>query len=254
MPYKAVVLDFGGVLFAWKKQTKPSGVPGMLIKQIMSSPTWSDYECGHISRERCYLMLSDKYSIEFEDLDACFQGSRESLIYDATLLDFARTISEEQGISIFAMTNIGHKDFAYIRNNVQGVEWGIFDRVFPSYEASARKPDPNFYKHFLSQVDIDPAGIIYVDDKVDNVITARSLGMKGIVFTSAQQVMQAVKNTIYDPVQRAVDYLVLNAGGHESFTNTGISISENFAQYLILDITGDKYVILISSMHRSCTQ
>lgn len=241
--YRAIILDFGDVLFTWSNQLK-SSIPGKLLKQMMSSPTWGDFECGRISQAECYAKLGERYHVDPNELEDYFSEARKTLAYDSTLIMFVRSLKEEYGISVFAMSNVGHEDYAYVRDHVHEVDWDVFDRIFPSYAAGFRKPDTGFYQHVVASIehDFQPSEIIYVDDKIDNVIAARSLGMHGVVFTSSKQAMQTVQNLIRDPIERAYAYLTKNAGHHESFTNTGIVIAENFAQYLILDVTGDKYV------------
>lgn len=241
--YRAIILDFGDVLFTWSKQIK-STISGKLLKQMMSSPTWGDFECGRISRAECYSKLGERYHVDPKVLEDYLSEARKTLTYDPTLIMFVRSLKEEYGISVFAMSNIGHEDYAHVRDHAHEVDWDVFDRIFPSYAAGSRKPDISFYQHVIANVehDVKPSELIYVDDKIDNVITARSFGMQGVVFRSSEQIMQIVQNLIRDPIERAYAYLTKNAGHHESFTNTGIVIAENFAQYLILDVTGDKYV------------
>lgn len=241
--YRAVILDFGDVLFTWSNQLK-SAIPGKLLKQMMSSPTWGDFECGRISQAECYAKVGERFHVDPKELEDHLSEARKTLSYDSTLIMFVRSLKEEYGISVFAMSNVGHEDYAYVRDHAHEVDWDVFERIFPSYAAGSRKPDTGFYQHVLANIkhDVQPSEIIYVDDKIDNVIAARSFGMHGIVFRSTDQVMQTIQNLIRDPIERACAYLTKNAGHHESFTNTGIVIAENFAQYLILDVTGDKYV------------
>jgi FMN phosphatase YigB (HAD superfamily) len=103
------------------------------------------------------------------------------------------------------------------------------------------KPHLGFYKHVLNEAKIDPRQAIFVDDKLENVLTARSLGLHGIVFPKggSDKVKRALRNLIGDPVLRAREYLRRNARHLESITDNGIILHENFAQLIILELTGD---------------
>lgn len=105
------------------------------------------------------------------------------------------------------------------------------------------KPHLGFYKQVLNQTGLDPHRVIFVDDKLENVLTARSLGLHGIVFPrgGADQVKRALRNLLGDPVLRAQAWLARNRGLLQSVTDTGIVLRENFAQLLILELTEDKY-------------
>lgn len=104
------------------------------------------------------------------------------------------------------------------------------------------KPHLGFYKQVVAETKIDPHRAIFVDDKIENVISARSLGFHGIVFCKggSDKVKRALRNLIGDPALRARDYLERNAGHLDSITETGIPLQENFAQLLILELTGDR--------------
>ena len=51
------------------------------------------------------------------------------------------------------------------------------NRAIIRFKARERKPHMKFYKHILEHISVDPAGIIFVDDKIENVLPARLFGM-----------------------------------------------------------------------------
>ena len=87
----------------------------------------------------------------------------------------------------------------------------------------------------------DPRSTIFVDDKLENVSIAWSLGIQGIVFGDVDQVAKLLQRDVSDPITRAWNYLDMKAGYHQSYTNTGIVFPENFAQLLILEATGKQW-------------
>ena len=80
---------------------------------------------------------------------------------------------------------------------------------------------------------------MFVDGDPVNVFSAPSLGMRGIVFGDQKRVIQAIRNAVEDPVQRAEPYLRKNAKLLYSTTSNGATFMENFAQLLILEATRD---------------
>ena len=52
-----------------------------------------------------------------------------------------------------------------------------------SFEVFQLKPDPEIYETLLKKYALDPAECVFIDDRAENIETARKLGMKGIVFT-----------------------------------------------------------------------
>ncbi|NUW39266.1 HAD family hydrolase [Nonomuraea rhodomycinica] len=47
------------------------------------------------------------------------------------------------------------------------------------------KPDRAIYDHLAREIGADPAGVVFVDDRPDNVAGARAAGMTAVVFTTA---------------------------------------------------------------------
>jgi len=56
----------------------------------------------------------------------------------------------------------------------------LFDRTYMSYQLGMRKPDPEIFKLILDENRLDPAETLFVDDRIENILSARSLGIQCI--------------------------------------------------------------------------
>ena len=100
-----------------------------------------------------------------------------------------------------------------------------------------------------------------MDDKVENVVTARSFGMHGIVFDNTINVVQQLRCLYGDHVERAKSFLHTNRKNLPSVTFSGIVLEEvrtmsnasmiikfteiqNYSQLLIQEATGEKWVTI----------
>jgi FMN phosphatase YigB (HAD superfamily) len=138
------------------------------------------------------------------------------------------------------MSNISQPDFDAIR--MRTAAWDIFDKVFTSCAAGERKPHLGFYRHVLAETGSNPHSTVFVDDKLENVLSARSLGLHGIIFDS-HEVKRTLRNVLGDPIARGQQYLKDNAGHLNSVTDDGHALNEireNFTQLLIWEATGDR--------------
>lgn len=72
-------------------------------------------------------------------------------------------------------------------------EWGEFlvpklelDRDFKpmvfSGNVGKRKPDDDMYEYFISQTSIDPSKMVFIDDKLENLLPASRFGIKTVYF------------------------------------------------------------------------
>ena len=80
-------------------------------------------------------------------------------------------------------------------------DWSIFDKVFASAVLGERKPYLAAYEKVIAETGIDPSTAVFVDDKMENVEAARSLGIHGIVFDKQEGVFAALRNVFGDRVQ-----------------------------------------------------
>ncbi|QGN34046.1 HAD-IA family hydrolase [Microlunatus sp. Gsoil 973] len=59
---------------------------------------------------------------------------------------------------------------------------GLFDAQFYSAELGLAKPDPAFFTEIVRRLAVAPEGVLFVDDKQDNVAGAREAGLQAEVF------------------------------------------------------------------------
>ncbi|KAL5530994.1 hypothetical protein ACEPAG_3870 [Sanghuangporus baumii] len=238
--FKAIIFDIGDVLFSWSPATKTSIRPSVL-KSLVNSPIWHEFERGRISQDECYSRLASTYSLDKEQIGSSFEEARKTLRFDNRLFDFIADIKSKYGVAIFAMSNVSAPDYAYLR--AKNADWNVFDGIFPSCTVGQRKPDLSFYRYVLSRTNVPAENTVFVDDKFDNVLSARSLGMHGVVFRNPDELMQAIRNLVCDPIERAKDFLTSHARQHNSFTETGVVIYEWFSQLIIYELTHDESIV-----------
>lgn len=62
----------------------------------------------------------------------------------------------------------------------------LLDGAFYSHELGAAKPDATYFERVLERLGTPPGAVVFVDDRADNVETARALGLGGICWTSRE--------------------------------------------------------------------
>ncbi|KAH9034152.1 phosphatase yihX [Lactarius hengduanensis] len=171
-----------------------------ILKAILSSTIWHDYERGRLSEDECYRLSGDRFSLDPQEVRRAILDARDSLRPDESFISFIRDLRSgaQNTLRIFAMSNISAPDYAVTRARPE--EWGIFERIFTSAAAGMRKPELCFFKFVLDQIKAEPSSVVFVDDRSENVLAARSLGMNGIVFDDVQRVRQSLRIYTGDPI------------------------------------------------------
>ena len=137
-----------------------------------------------------------------------FAQARDSVRSNDELISVIQELKVESNgtLQVYAMSNISIPDYEVLR--VKPADWSIFDQIFTSGVVGERKPNLGFFQHVLDSTHTVPESAIFVDDKLENVLSAQSLGLCGIVFYDTAQVAQTLRNLIGDPVKREQAFLL----------------------------------------------
>lgn len=85
------------------------------------------------------------------------------------------------------LSNINTLHYEYIKKNFP--VFGVFDKVFLSFELGLIKPDKEIYNKVIRELEVSPREIFYTDDRADLIESAKSLGIRGCVFTGFEQLI-----------------------------------------------------------------
>lgn len=67
-----------------------------------------------------------------------------------------------------------------------------FEHCVFSYALRSVKPEPECYRAVLAMLGADPADVVFVDDRPDNVAAAQALGIRSVQFTDPGQARAAL--------------------------------------------------------------
>jgi len=194
-PCNTVIFDLGDVLFTWSAETTTTISP-RLLRDILNSPVWFEYEKGNISEDEAYNGSASLFDISAAEVGEAFKQARDSLKSSPEMIALIKELKFTHGVKVFAMSNISAPDWAVLKTKATAEEWALFNIVFTSAEARERKPNAGFYEHVLKTTAVEPARTVFVDDKPENVATAVSLGVNGVVFDSFEEVSRKVKTLL----------------------------------------------------------
>ncbi len=259
-----LIFDLGDVLFTWSAETE-SAISSNTLRKILRSATWFEYEKGMYTESEAYSRVAAEFGVAYADVKRAFQGARASLAPNEELVAFIRELksqSKDHEVKIFGMSNISMPDWEVLQTKGRPEDWLLFERVFTSAEAMERKPNLGFYQRVIREITkysdaqpksevkghnlnwtFDTTSTIFVDDKLENVVSARSCGLRALQFTSFEILAQSLRNAILPPLTRAHNWLRANAKNMPSITNTGVVLHENFSQLLILEATGERDLV-----------
>lgn len=93
----------------------------------------------------------------------------------------------DAGYRILALTNFSAETFP--RALQRHPFLGEFEGIVVSGHEGLMKPEPAIYRCLCDRYGVDPARAVFIDDAIANVEGARAIGMHGVHFQSASQLM-----------------------------------------------------------------
>jgi putative hydrolase of the HAD superfamily len=147
---------------------------------------WNDaWEKYHITLDE-YLRKTVFYEPRGFSPAEFFEAMKEqSLLHPNTAISILKQISASDEY-VVAMLNNESRELNDYRIEAFGL-LEYFDCFVSSCYVGLRKPHPEIYKLTLDLLQRDPGEVVFIDDREGNIATAHSLGMHGIVHTTAQQ-------------------------------------------------------------------
>jgi putative hydrolase of the HAD superfamily len=183
----ALILDYGEVL---SHPMRPGGM-SLMASQLgvpeseMTQVYWRhrrDYDLG--------LPAPDYWTLVAQELGATLdEGLLASLItidvdswtdYRDEMWTLAETFRQAGG-RLALLSNGVSEIVARIRSDRDLA--ALFDAQVISFEVGLAKPEPEIYRVALEQLGAAPASTLFVDDRLENIETARELGIQTAHFT-----------------------------------------------------------------------
>ncbi len=91
---------------------------------------------------------------------------------------------QSKGIPVFSLTNFGIQSYDLAAGHYPFLR--EFDRDFISGHLGIIKPDPKIYAALEDQSGIEPAQLIFTDDRADNIAAAAARGWQTHLFTGPE--------------------------------------------------------------------
>ena len=114
-----------------------------------------------------YKTVKDEKHFNFEDV----------FYFNEELLDYLRTVKDKYKLVMFTSETI--QDDPAVVEKLDG----IFENIFSAKKMGFTKTDPEAYRFIVSNLQCNPNEILFIDDNVENVNSAKITGMKTYLFT-----------------------------------------------------------------------
>jgi putative hydrolase of the HAD superfamily len=192
MTIKAIFFDFGGVILRTEYQAPRQQLAERfnmeyedIDKAVFGSPSAQRASIGEITEEAHWKEVGKRFKLTDSDLKAFEESFFAGDVIDRDFLEYIDTLRPKHHVGLISNAWSGLRDYMTKEKVVQ-----FFDSVTISAEVGAAKPELKIFQVALDQAKVKAEEAVFVDDFPVNINACESLGMKGILFKSPQDVIK----------------------------------------------------------------
>lgn len=187
MEIKNIIFDFGGVVLDIDEQLTINE----FLKLGMDHPekAMSDefttlvrkFEKGIFTPEIFRNSMRDLLDLSCTDQE--FDDAWNALLFDipSERIEVIEQVKKNYKIFLLSNSNEIHYDL-YVRDLQLRFDYNefaeLFNQAYFSFDLHLSKPDDEIYEFVLSQEDIKPEETLFIDDRIENIETAKKLGLQ----------------------------------------------------------------------------
>jgi putative hydrolase of the HAD superfamily len=187
---KTIIFDFGRVISAQKPSTlfrsyeDELGLePGRINSIMFDSEAWQDALVGRRTAEEFWYQIGPELGLNsVNEVDAFRHRYRADEEINKGVLELISRLHGNYKLAVLSNSPPGLDQWLADWNMLD-----IFEVVFCSGDEGIAKPDPKAFELTLERLGLKPNEAVFIDDTREHVEAARKLGLKGILFTTAEE-------------------------------------------------------------------
>ncbi len=194
---KNIIFDMGNVLLKYtpneyvKAVTDDLQVRETLLRELYGSPEWLMVDSGEISEQE----LVERVSARIPQHAALVRALLENWHMENDPVEGMDILVERlkaKGYKLFVLSNVGLK-FHSFKDKVKAFEF--MDGFVISAEEKVIKPNPDIFKRICDRYRLEPQECLFIDDVLGNVLSAKDMGMEGLIFRGRDEFEEYLKKS-----------------------------------------------------------
>ena len=181
---KNIIFDFGNIIVKFVEDevlsnyTNDKDIQKFLIDNVINSKEWlkeGKLDLGDITLSQMADIINKRtnniHKDEVYNLSCDFPNK---LTYNGDIINLIKQL-RNKGYKLYILSNTCDEVFRLFNDDLKP----LFDGMVLSYKIHEIKPYRPIYNYLLSTYNLNPNECLFLDDRLDNIITANSLGIKG---------------------------------------------------------------------------
>jgi glucose-1-phosphatase len=193
---EALLFDLGKVLinFSFEPVVKTLHESCSISRAQFEAILWDKvlvrrYERGEISTEEFHNYLCERASLNMTLPQFCATWSSVFMPDPLVSEELLANLKRRYPLILISNTNEAHVEFIRERYRV----FNYFDHLIFSHEVGALKPDPKIFEHAIAASNRPVEALFFTDDREENIVAAKALGMHAHQFVSEEKLVEALR-------------------------------------------------------------
>lgn len=196
MTRRAVVFDFGGVVFRWQplqllQQVLPQHAGDAAASQSLAErifqgfrlgSDWAAFDRGTVGTDELVTRIAARTGLAADDVRAVVEAVPPHLEVQSGTLALMRSLREARH-PLYYLSNMPAPYADYLERHHEFLTW--FEAGLFSARVGLIKPEPAIFRRAELDFGIDPARSLFIDDHAGNIDAARAAGWRALHFTGA---------------------------------------------------------------------
>jgi putative hydrolase of the HAD superfamily len=193
---EALLFDLGKVLIDFNFETgvqalhRACSISRDRLEEVLWDETWiCRYERGEISTGEFHSYLCETAALKMD-----LTGFREvwSSVFLPGLLVSERLLAAlKRKYPLILVSNTNEAHFEFVRDRYPVIDY--FDQHVLSYVVGSLKPDRKIFEHAIGVSGFRPDALFFTDDREENVLAARELGIHAHQFRTERMLIAALQ-------------------------------------------------------------
>ncbi|MFX1303844.1 MAG: HAD family hydrolase [Promethearchaeota archaeon] len=200
MTIKAFIFDLGGVVIDldfsnfYNKIITQSPLNKPQTPIMLEFFRQSDiYHQGNMTDDEFYQLACDLLQVCMLDQSEFFNAFNSIISgINSDVIEIIKKIRDSNQYKLIALSNVNSSHWNYILDK----KWDFmnyFDELILSHEIHLIKPNPKIFEYAIQKIGCKPEQIVYIDDGLNNIRSAKELGIISIKYTNTDVLIEELK-------------------------------------------------------------
>lgn len=194
--FKAVIFDYGKVLGnnaddwngCFKAIPEATGLSAEELSEVWNK-YWRELETGKISLDDVWkkIILRSRTKVDKNYLTKIY---RENVVLEPELFSLVQELKQKN----YLLTILANESKEGMEFKIKKFELNkYFTKIYCSADLGIAKPARKIYEYVLQDLKLLPEEVIFIDNLERNILPARELGIKSILFKDVQRLKEELK-------------------------------------------------------------